>query len=558
MEKICRKALLLIICILSVSGASAQSWVKKASKSVFALKTFDAGGALLGSCYGFFVSQQGDCISSFEPFKGAYSATVIDAAGKEYAVDAILGANETYDVAKFRIATKKSQPLTIASHDASVHAPVWLMQYRNQRNALEATIRQKETVGTGYAYYTAALATPPDAAGLPLLNSEGEVIAIMQKPASVADTLGYAVSALFADSLHINGLSINDAVLRSTNIKKALPTDINQALLTLFVAPSSLDSASYAQLLDDFVAQFPTSKDGYMARAQFAANSGRYADADRDIALALRQGDTPDEVHYGYSRLIYNKHLYKPQDHYPTWTLHLALSEVQAAYQLNPQPSYLQHQAHVLYAMQRYGEASALYEQLFSTVLRSPHLYVEAAQCRIVQGDTIGQLAMLDSAVALFNRPYVRDAAPYLMARAQARLNSGKHRDAVSDLNDYEQLLPTRVNDSFYYLRFQAEVSGRMFQQALNDISKAIQQKPQELMYYSEKASLEVRVGMYDEAIATANELIQLAPDASDGYLFLGLGQCLKNDKTNGVLNLQKAKELGDNQADALIERYGN
>ena len=34
------------------------------------------------------------------------------------------------------------------------------------------------------------------------------------------------------------------------------------------------------------------------------------------------------------------------------------------------------------------------------------------------------------------------------------------------------------------------------------------------------------------------------------------LKQCLKNNKTEGIKNLQKAKELGDTQADALIEKY--
>lgn len=42
----------------------------------------------------------------------------------------------------------------------------------------------------------------------------------------------------------------------------------------------------------------------------------------------------------------------------------------------------------------------------------------------------------------------------------------------------------------------------------------------------------------------------------SDGYLFKGLAQCLKGDKAEGIKNLTKAKDLGDTQADALIEKY--
>ena len=80
--------------------------------------------------------------------------------------------------------------------------------------------------------------------------------------------------------------------------------------------------------------------------------------------------------------------------------------------------------------------------------------------------------------------------------------------------------------------------------------------EPQYDLYYAEKASLQVRVGMFDEAIDTATKGIEVAPDHSDGYLFLGIAQCLKGQKAEGVKNLQKAKELGDPQADGLIEKY--
>ena len=67
---------------------------------------------------------------------------------------------------------------------------------------------------------------------------------------------------------------------------------------------------------------------------------------------------------------------------------------------------------------------------------------------------------------------------------------------------------------------------------------------------------MQVRVGLFDEAEATAKECISIEPDNSDGYLFLGLAQCLKGQKAEGIKNLEKAKSLGDTQADALIQKY--
>ena len=86
---------------------------------------------------------------------------------------------------------------------------------------------------------------------------------------------------------------------------------------------------------------------------------------------------------------------------------------------------------------------------------------------------------------------------------------------------------------------------------------KAMDKDPSILLYRSEKASLQIRVKLIDEAIETASECIRLFPDSSDGYLFLGLAQCLKGDKALGVVNLLKAKDRGDAQADVLIEKYG-
>ena len=155
-----------------------------------------------------------------------------------------------------------------------------------------------------------------------------------------------------------------------------------------------------------------------------------------------------------------------------------------------------------------------------------------------------------------FSKPYLKEAAVYLWTRAEARRDAGKFRDAVSDMNEYEELMKASINDNFYYICHQTEIQRRLYQQALNDVNRAIQINPNETLYYAEKASLEIRVGHYDDAIATARECIAINADNSDGYLFLGLAQCLKGDKQEGVRNLQKAKEMGDPQAQTLIERY--
>lgn len=532
------------------------SWVKKATKSIFTLKTFTADGTLLGSANGFYVGANGEAVSCFAPFKGSQRAVVIDAAGKEYEVACILGANETYDVAKFRVATKKTQPLNLVQKQSQVGAAVWLLPYSQIKRVPQGVIRKSEVFNTDYAYYTVALQMPENSVGAPLFNEAGEVIGLMQQPSSLTDTLNYAVSALFADSLKMSGLAINDPVLRSIGIKKALPKDIGQAQLSLFIGGSSLDSMAYCQLIEDFIQQFPNHPDGYTYRAQQLVSGKRFADADLDMQKAVKVAEKPDEVHYAYSRLILQKMVYMPEDVYETWTFDRSYDEAGKAYRINPMPAYRQQQAVVRYAQKRYDEAYAIYEELFASNLRSPELFYAASVCKEQLKDSIAQLALLDSCVAQFSRPYLKEAAPYLLYRSQLLMDMNRFREAVADMNDYEALMKTQVNSNFYYMKFQAEVKGRLYQQALDDINEAIRMTPQSDLYYAEKASLQVRVGLYEDAIETAKTCIQLAPEHSDGYLFLGLAQCLTDKKDEGVKNLQKAGELGDPQAAELIEKY--
>ena len=210
----------------------------------------------------------------------------------------------------------------------------------------------------------------------------------------------------------------------------------------------------------------------------------------------------------------------------------------------------------ILYQQKKYAEAYKCYEQLFDSTMLQPDVYYQAARCQLQAGDTTAYLSLLDRCVDHFSKPYLREVAPYLLVRAEANISAANYRKAVADLNEYEKLMASQVNDKFYYIRFQAEVGGRLYQQALNDIDKAIELNGQNEFYLAEKASFQVRVGLYDEACETARECIRISPDYSDGYLFLGLAQCLKGEKAEGVKNLTRAGELGDPQAAGLIEKY--
>ena len=555
-----KRLFFMIGCMLlaTVSYAQNPAWTKKAAQAVFTLKTFSADGSLLASVNGFFIDEQGQAVSSFAPFKNAQRAVIIDAQGKEMEVDCLIGYNDMYDVAKFHVIAKKTQALSIAQNAASNGATLWLMPYAVKKvpACTKGTVSSAEQFGEGYTYYTLDMETSDQQVGCPILNEQGEAVGILQPSASGKSTTGYAVSVRYANSLRMSALSHNDPVLRTVKIAKALPDDQSEATLALYVSSSTMSTEEYDQLINRFIEKFPQSSDGYIYRARQKMAKDDFQGADDDMKQAIKVGDMKDDAHYQYAQMVFQKILYKDDKPYEPWTLDFALEEAKAAYKVNPQPVYEQLQAQILFAQQKYDEAYNIYMELAKTDMMKAESYYAAAQCKTQMNDKEAALALLDSAVNTFTKPYIKTAAPYLYARAQALFEAKKYRPAVNDYNDYETLMAAQLGANFYFLREQAEFAGHLYQQALNDIRRAAEMEPNELVYRAEKANVELRVGMIDEAIESAKGCISMAPEGSDGYLLLGLAQCVKGQKAEGLKNLTKAKELGNSQAQSLIDKY--
>ena len=545
-------------CVCCMVNAQPDKWVKKASKAVFTLKTFSADGSLIGSGNGFFITADGIAVSSFTPFRGAAKAVIIDAMGKEYAVKSIIGANDVYDIAKFRVDATKCQTLRTAPA-AGENTQLWLLPY-NAKNAYSCTavkVKTVQKVESDYDYYTLDGNAGENTVGCPYLNANGEVVGIQQQSSSDDKTTEYAVGATFATNLKMTGLSINDLTLKATSIKKDLPDELDQAILTLYLGSTLGDAKNFVELVDDFIAKFPQAPDGYSYKAQIMAAKDNYPEADKYMKLAIDNATDKAEARYNYAKMMYQNLIYFYDSASHAWSYEQALDQAEQAVALDPQLPYLTQKAQLLFACKRYDDSYTAFQDVIAKGGRTAECFYGAARCKEQLGDTTVCLALLDSAVATFSKPYLKEAAPYIYARAQALAESGKYRLAVNDFNEYENLMISQIGSEFYYIRSQVEIKARLFQQALNDLDKAIAKDSNILLYRSEKASLQIRVHLLDEAIETASECIRLFPDSSDGYLFLGLAHCLKGDKAQGVVSLLKAKDLGDTQAETLINKYG-
>ncbi|MGG6547236.1 UNVERIFIED_CONTAM: serine protease, partial [Prevotella sp. 15_C9] len=91
---------------------------------------------------------------------------------------------------------------------------------------------------------------------------------------------------------------------------KALPDTEEQALVFLYMASSQLSPEKYMETLNDFIAQYPASADGYLRRAsQHLFMSREDASMDKvaaDMDKALEVAAKKDDVYYNRAKIIYN------------------------------------------------------------------------------------------------------------------------------------------------------------------------------------------------------------------------------------------------------------
>lgn len=543
---------LLLAAVLTATAQPAQ--VKNAAKSVFTLTTYDNTGAELSTSHGVFVGSNGECISDLKPFIGAAKAVVTDAKGNQMNVKRILGANDIYDVARFCV-DGKTTPLSLAP-SATQGSKVWLVGFGDKNPAITAaTINSVERFMDKYSYYIFSLTPPDGTSSCPFINEQGQVIGLMQPSQATFNV--YATDARYIAELQVSGMSVNDANLKKIGIPTAIPADKTQALLALMMAEQGTDSVKRAAAANDFIEQFPTAVDGYTARAQMFVNANDFDSAAHDMETAIKKAEPKDEAHYRYSKLIYYKEVYKSTIQYKPWSLDKALDEAKRANDINPQPFYEHLQAQILFAKGEYQTAYDTFTKLLDTPIRNGELFYEVSRCKLMlKAPTEEVVALLDSAIANTDTLQLHIAAPYFYARAEAYETLGKYRDAVFDYTRYEYLMSRRVDPAFYYIREQAEIKAKLFKQALNDITIAIIANPQEPLYVAEKASLEIKVNMLDDAIKTATLCIKKWPDYPDGFLLLGLAQVHNGNKQEGLANLEKAKQMGNSQAQPLIDKY--
>ena len=560
-----KKTLLIVTCALLAQLVSAQTpkWAANAKKAVFSIVTYDKDNNIKATGNGFYIDNQGTALSDYSLFEGASRAVIINSNGNQQPVEAILGANSMYDVVKFKTPVDKKQvSLKVATQPVKKGESVYLMPYSTQKETVcqRGTVTSSDSIGKHF-YYTLQLKTNEKMVSCPVMNVNGEVVAMIQKNATTDSDESYAIGTSYGDALEIAALSFNDGALNRIGIKKALPDTEEQALIYLFMSSEQLDKEAYLSVLCDFIGQYPNSHEGYIRRANLymhGNDESKYPLASEDLKNAVDKGVNKEEARFQVAKALYSYLVtLEDKESYAEWTYNKALDIVREAIQINNQPIYTQLEGDILFAKKDYAGAFESYDKLNKSELVSSATFYSAAKAKqLIEGSDLNEvISLMDSAIIRLQKPYLSDAAPYFFERAELNAQAKKYRDAVLDYNTFYKAVNGDVNALFYYQREQSAMQCRMYQQALDDINKAVELSPDDENLWAEKGVVHLRVNQLDDAIMAFEKAISVNAEYAAAYRMLGYCQSLKKMKKEAKGNYLKAKELGDTVVDQLLEK---
>ena len=529
--------------------------VKNAYASVASVLAYK-DGTLKADGSAVFVGSNGDILASRKIFEGADSAVVIDNAGKVRPVKHIVGTDNMFDCVKVRVASdKKIKSVALSSAKVNVGEELYMLTYGVKKNVgVEAFKVLAVDSVYSLAYYTLDHPADERCLSYPLINGKGELVALMQ-PSSSGDTVKcYAVSSSLSSSLVSSTRNYGKGFYPGMNIRTAMPDEQSDALSCLYMQAIMGDSISWGAAIDDYISLYPQSYEGYQSLAEYAAVCRRdMQHADEAWKKALTLAENKAEVYFGKGKVI--KEIVQGGDSLSHAMLSYdnALSHIDKAVSIDANPLYISYKADMLFGLHRYNDAATCYESLAVTDMRGADIFAKGAQCYVMMGEHDKALALLDSAVCCFG-VNDKNVAPYILTRAIVKSSAKRYREAVRDMNSYEEIVGGMLTADFYYMREQAELNCKMYQQALNDIETAIDLAPGNVLYYLEKGMLCYRVKFTQEGIRTMQKACEIAPEAADAYYLLGRLYMQQGDKEKAKPALEYAVELGHPDAEIQLQ----
>ena len=557
--------LLLCVCYLSLQAQSdIPRWVDNARKSVLAIETYDVNGNVKKG-NGFFIQSTGEAISDYTLFQGAVRAVVTDVDGNTMHVNHIIGADDVYDVIRFKVTVQRSVPfLSVASEIPDKDAEAYLLPAKDP--VQKGTIEEITKIQDVHAYYRIGIPLTFSQLSLPLLTSAGEVFALTQADASGRNKT-YGISIPYIQALRFASVDFIGKTYSSIGIRSGWSENQDDAQVALFFYSSQQDIPTYLETLNDFIETFPNLADGYLSRASHYVHhrkelAASQAEQLRLMSLALDDlnkylilNTKEDAGLFNQAKLIYESLLLDSTIESDDWNIQIASEKLQRAISLDDLPVYRHLEGDIAFLQGDFEKAHDSYMKVnrssFATSL-SFYLAVQTRQM-LPGANPFELIAWMDSAVDR-SKTIPSEAAAYLQESIDLKLQFGQYEAAIKDYDQLYRVVSGNVSDVFYYYREQAKFHSGDLDGALIDIETAIALDPQNAVYFAEEASVYLRMQDPVKAQESVKKSLSLDAEFAAGHRLLGVCLVRQQKKDEACKSFQRAKELGDPVVDRLIE----
>lgn len=543
-------AMLLAGC-LTANAQNIDKAADKAQKTTFKVVAYDSNGNEKSS-RGFFISKDGIGITDFSVLKNAQKAEIVTYDNKTYPITLILGADDLYDIIKFKAGTKKSQCQEISQAAMLEKETVYAINDKKYNKYNAGTIESVADIKDGYKYYTVKTESPTGRSML-AINEEGEIAGITQPDSGRDSTTYYILDINMANSLSTNALSIQDKDLASIGILKALPAEEDQAEIAVMLAKQMTDTDKYLEYLNLYAEQFPKSRNPYEKRAYCYLEKGNNEKAEEDIKTAVKNEKNKADAYYVMANFIFSYVANFADKPYKDWTLERAEEEITKAIAENPLPLYTQLKGDICILKKDYSQALEAYREVNKSNMATQESLRQELLLMEQNGASNEEIiTALDTIIGRFEKPYNQIASDFLYERAMRKADAGKYTDAIKDMQEFYNSVNGAVTDQFYYERKQIAMKARLYQMALDDISKAIEMNPAENLYKLEKAAIHILTRQFDDAETALKPVISAEPNSPDANRLMGIALLGKGQKEAAEPYLKKAMEAGDEIAEKL------
>lgn len=307
----------------------------------------------------------------------------------------------------------------------------------------------------------------------------------------------------------------------------------------------------------------------HYVKAKVMENLDRLDEAEAEFTESIKL-DPENSTRYAERGMFY----YTQKKHEQSYADYQKASELEPGF-----ADYVIYMGINMEAMEKYQEAFNHYEYAFKLApnnytalaykgdaLLKLKKYNDAINCYIeaLNGENFNKGALdgiedaveevPDVVIAKLKAQHVKSPKEQMWTGILASIlyNTKKYEEAAKL---YNELLQDEPEAPIYAALSDTHKEIGNYQQALDDIDKALELNPDEASYLVKKALLYLTLGDYDKAIEATDSCIELNPDVNFAYAFRSSIYQEKKDYDKALADINTAINLGEATSDQLLLR---